>query len=366
MIANDQFPKISALTPGAQNLNLRAKIVSLQQRTIKNDKGETVYFYGILGDGTGTISFTAWAFPNTIQAGDVVEIKNCSTKEYNNVNRVYIDARTEVVLRPGEDIEVKRTFKELKIKDLSTSNPYVSLDGRVSNIREREMDRNGEKLKLFSADFDDDTGRIRLTSFGKPLKEGEAIRIEGAKVSEYNGRLRITINDKTGVHPTKLSYEIGERVMNLGDLNAPIGGITVQGFAVSLGQKSGLVMRCSQCNQRLDDIRCPDHPQAPFVYDLFAYFILDDGTGHVQCTGGKYALLQLLGFKEEDFVPSNTSISRRSIISALEEKIPGKAFVIKGDAVKSQMGLSVRMNSIRLMDDEFLKDFSKVLEADFQ
>lgn len=366
MMSEDEFPKIGTLVPGKQNLNLLSKIISLQQRKIKNDKGETVYFYGILGDETGTISFTAWVFPTTIQAGDVVEIKNCSTREYNSVNRVYIDARSEVVLRPGQDMEVKRTFKELKIRDLSLSDPYVSLDGKISNVRQREFERNGETVQLYSADLEDDTGKIRLTSFGKPLKEEETIRIEGAKVSEYNGRLRITINDKTRVLPSKLPYEIGERIVNISDLNGPLGGVTVQGFAVSLGQKSGLVMRCSECNQKLDDIRCPDHPEAPHVYDLFAYFTLDDGTGHIQCTGGRYPLLPLLNIPADQFVPSNTSISRRSILASLEENIPGKAFIINGDVVKSQIGLSLRMNSIKPMDEDFLKKFSRMLEADFQ
>ena len=75
MMNGEEFPQISTLEPGKQNVRLKAKIVSLQQRKIKNEKGETVYFYGILGDSSGTISFTAWAFPATMQSGDVVEIK---------------------------------------------------------------------------------------------------------------------------------------------------------------------------------------------------------------------------------------------------------------------------------------------------
>lgn len=366
MISQDEFPKIGSLGPGKQNLNLHAKIVSVQQRTIKNDKGETVYFYGILGDETGTISFTAWTFPTTIQTGDVVEVKNCSTREYNNVNRVYIDSRSEVILKPGEEMDVKRTFKELKVKDLTTTDPYVSIDGKISNVRQSEFEREGVKNQLYSADLEDDTGKIRITSFGKELKEGETIRIEGGRVNEYKGRLRITINDKTRVLPAKLEYEITERILNVVDLTGPLGGVTVQGFAVTFGQKSGLVMRCTECNQRLDDIRCPDHPEAGYLYDMFAYFTLDDGTGHIQCTGGRYALLPLIGLTQEQFVPTNTAISRRSIQAALQDHIPGKAFIIEGDVVKGQMGLTLRMNSLRYMDEDFLKKFSSMLEADFQ
>ncbi len=52
--------------------------------------------------------------------------------------------------------------------------------------------------------------------------------------------------------------------------------------------------------------------------------------------------------------------------SLLEENIPGKAFIIGGDVVKSQIGLSLRIRDIRPMDEEFLKTFSRMLEADFQ
>ncbi|MCL4336186.1 MAG: replication factor A [Candidatus Thermoplasmatota archaeon] len=366
MKAQDEFKKISGLSSGTQNINIHAKIVSLQQKTLKNDKGETVYFYGILGDDTGTISFTAWTFPGTMRAGDIVELKNCSVREYNNVNRIYIDAKSEVILKPGDSMEVKRTFKELKIKNLTLGAPYVTIEGTVSNILEKDMERDGVTVKLYYGDLEDDTARIRLTSFGVPLKDGDSLRFEGAKVSEYQGRLRLTINDKTKVTPVKLSYKIGDHLLNISEIDNAVGGITVQGFAVTMGPKSGLVIRCSQCNERLEDLRCPDHPDAPQSYDLFAYFTLDDGTGHIQCTGGKMALLPVLGIKNEEFIPSNTSISRRSVQTGLTENILGKSLVVSGDVAKNQMGLSLRARSLQYMNEDHLKKFSTLLEADFQ
>ena len=74
MRAQDEFKKISGLSSGTQNVNIHAKIVSLQQKTLKNDKGETVYFYGILGDDTGTISFTSMESPGFNMTSDFASI----------------------------------------------------------------------------------------------------------------------------------------------------------------------------------------------------------------------------------------------------------------------------------------------------
>ena len=48
MKAQDEFKKISGLSSGTQNINIHAKTVSLQQKTLKNDKGETVYFLKLI------------------------------------------------------------------------------------------------------------------------------------------------------------------------------------------------------------------------------------------------------------------------------------------------------------------------------
>ena len=358
--------KISELTPGTQNANILASIVSLQRKELKNERGESVYYYGILGDDTGTISFTAWIFPQTVRIGDVVEIKKASVREYKGINRVYIDAGSEVIMHPGETMDVRRSYSQLKIKDLSTAQPYVTVEGRVSNVREKELERDGKKTMMYYGDFDDDTGKIRISSFEKPLKEGSFIRMEGAKVSEYNGRLRITVGSRTDITEIKPSFQVGERLYDIHDINTPLGGVTVNGFIVSLGPKSGLVMRCSVCNNRLDDLHCPDHPEAPVVYDLFAYFTLDDGTGSIQCTGGKTALLSHLGFTQEEYAPENNKISRRLVLSRLQEKLLGRAVVIEGDVTRNQSGTSVRISSLNYMDTDFMKKLEARMGADFQ
>lgn len=358
--------KISELAPGTQNVDILVSVVSLQRRELKNERGESVYYYGILGDDTGTISFTAWIFSPTVKIGDVVEIKKASVREYKGINRVYIDSGSEIIMHPGESMDVKRSYSQIKIKDLSTAQPYVTVEGQISSVREKELDRDGKKTMMYYGDLEDDTGKIRLSSFEKPLKEGTFIRMEGAKVSEYNGRLRITLGSRTEVTEIKPSFQVGERLYDIDDISSPIGGVTVNGFIVSLGQKSGLVMRCSVCNSKLDDIHCPNHPEALVVYDLFAYFTLDDGTGSIQCTGGKAALLSHLGFTQEEYTPENKKISRRLVSSLLQEKLLGRTVVIEGDVARNQSGISVRISSLNYVDTEFMKKLEARMGADFQ
>ncbi len=361
-----QRVKISDLHAGMQNVDIVGSVVSLQKKELKNDRGESVYYYGILGDETGTISFTAWMFPSTVRSGDTIEIKRASVKEYKGVNRLYVDSNSEVIMRPGETVQVKRSYSQIKIKDISMTQPYVTLEGRISNVKQKELERDGKKTQMYYADLDDDTGRIRVSSFDRPLKEDGFVRIEGAKVSEYNGRFRITIGSRTSVAEIKPSFKVGERVYDIREISSPIGGITVSGFVVSMGEKSGLVIRCSACNQRLDDIHCPDHPEAPISYDIFAYFNIDDGTGNIQCTGGKNVFLKELGFTDEQFTPANKAITRRSVFSGLQEKILGKAIVANGDVSRNQAGLSLRLSSFSHVDEEFVKKLMTHMEADFQ
>ena len=92
--------KIDKLDENTKNETIVVKILSLTEKETKSEKGEGVYHYGLIGDETGTMPYTAWALPATIRQGDVVELRNFSVKKYNDSLRLYLDTRTDVILRP--------------------------------------------------------------------------------------------------------------------------------------------------------------------------------------------------------------------------------------------------------------------------
>lgn len=357
---------IDELKEESRDIALRAKILSVEKRETKSERGEGVYYYGLLGDESGTIPYTAWAFPQTVRAGDVVEIKNCYTKEYKGKIRLYLDSKSEVIMRPGEELEVKRTYKQYKIKDLTTSDSYVLIEGKISGVRSREYEKEGTKQMIYSGFLEDETGRIRISSFGRELKDDQQLRLEGARISEYNGRLRVSINEKTKVGEANIIIPETKRHYKVSEIKSPIGGIILSGFVISFGEKSGLISRCSVCNKKIEDVRCEEHPTEPYIYDLFAYFTLDDGTNFIQCTAGRQALLPLLGMSESDLDVNNPKLTRKDTYSKIREALLSKSFVFEGDLSNSRIGMSFRVSSIRPLTREDVKAEITEIEEEFQ
>jgi replication factor A1 len=332
--------KLSEINGENANVELKVKILSLSRRETTTSKGETIYYYGLLGDETGVIPYTAWEFPAPIKAGDVVQIKYARSRIYNDRIRLYFDSKTEVLLKPGEDIEVKRTYKETKLMDLSLKNPFVTVTGKISNMSGKEYNKAGNTFTIYNGFIEDDTSRVRISSFGQALENGRIYRMVGARVSEFNKQLELSIGDKTEVIPEDEDMDFG-RYYKLFEVDNPAGGITILGFIITLGTKSGIIKRCSECNKPLANGVCPDHPDKPTKLDIFTYFTLDDGTKYIQCIAGKKAIMPFLGIKDEDLPRVAGDIYRM-----LEDKLYGHAVRVNADFIKNEEDLSLRVNFI--------------------
>ena len=343
-----------------KNETMIVKIISLREKETKTEKGEGVYHYGMLGDGSGTLPFTAWSIPATIRAGDVVELKNFTVKKYNDVLRVYIDSRTEVVLRPDDKLDVKHVYKEYKIKDLNIKDAFVSVSGNLKDPIEKTYEKDGQSKTVVHCTLEDDSGSIRLSLFDRKLAPGRFYKIDGAKLSEYKGRYRLTAGDKTQITEVR-SFRIPDtKVYDINELIRPVDSINISGVTVFLGEKGGLISRCSECRKTIDDIRCPDHPEAKIFLDLYAYFTIEDGTGDIQCNVGRAGMLELLDLKEEDLNIEKPKVSRAEVSKRLAEKILSVPLLLDGDAVLGTNGPLFRARRIRRIDDPLLK---KVLES---
>ncbi|AAT44004.1 replication protein A [Picrophilus oshimae] len=336
--------KISDLNSENNNVSLKLKVLSVDKREIKSEEKSKIYYYGLVGDETGVIPFTAWEFPDVIKSGDVIEVKYAHLKEYRGKFRLYFDSRTEIMVKPGENIEIKNTYKDLKIKDLNPVTPFVTVSGKVTNVTKRENDKTGT---IYSGYIEDDTGRVRFSSFGVPLENNRFYRIEGARVSMYSNRIEITVSNKSVVKEIESDMNL-ERNYKIFDIKNPVGGINIMGFIITLGEKSGIIKRCSVCNKTISLNVCPDHPDAGINLDIFAYFTIDDGTGFVRATAGKDAILPLININENE-IARKASI----IYNEMYKKLYGHAFKFTGNFIKKDDELDfqvIKANSIT--DDE--------------
>ena len=347
-----------------KNETIVVKIISLREKETKTEKGEGVYHYGMLGDGSGTLPYTAWSIPATIRAGDVVELKNFTVKKYNDALRVYIDSKTEVVLRPDDKLDVKHVYRDYKIKELNLKDAFVSVTGILKDPIEKTYEKDGQTKTVVHSTFEDDTGSIRISLFDRKLAPGRYYKIDGAKLSEYKGRYRLTAGDKTQIAEVG-SFRIPDiKIYDINELARPVDSINITGTVVFLGEKGGLISRCSECRKTIDDIRCPDHPEAKIFLDLYAYFTLEDGTGDIQCNVGRAGMLELLNLKEEDLNIEKPKVSRADVSKRLAEKILSVPILLDGDAVMGTNGLLFRARRIRRMDEPLLKKVMEAYEGD--
>ena len=349
--------KIADLKPDSSNIDLIVKVISINQKEANTQRGPTTYYYGIIGDTSGTIPFTAWTMTSSVRVNDVLELKNCSVKLYNDRLRLYIDARTQVILRPGEEMEVRRTYPLLKIRNVSVRDPYIAVEGIVRDIKERSYTGREKSGTLYYGLLEDETGNIRINSFDVKLEENTGYRFTGAKVSEYNNRLRISVNDKTGIQKIKIDPTPGPVYYDIHELKSPISGIFINGFIVNMGDKGGAVYRCQECRKTAENGKCPDHPDASVYRDYFLYFTMEDGTGYIQGTCGKSALISYKSEWNESELDRIASEDQG--MTEVKKEILGKLITAKGEVVNSQNGMTLRISEMKPLGQNEIADLSR-------
>jgi replication factor A1 len=356
--------KIDELVKEETNITIKAKILSISQKEANTQRGKTVYYYGLLGDTTGVMPFTAWSMPTTVRDKDVYQITKCYTKMFNERIRIYFDQGTEFKLLT-EEMEVKRTYRYYSIRDLSINDKYVTVEGMLSNEKEREYEKDGQKRTIFQYILRDQTGTIPLSSFGKKLPVGKGIRIEGAKLDLFNGYYRLNTYDKTDIEEVGLKLTEDSEYSYIRDVKTPVGGIKISGFIISFGEKSGLITRCSECNTKLDDIRCADHPEKGVKYDVFTYFTMDDGTGYMQVNAGFDAISELTGITQEYLSDEKVPPLKKEIRNRLDKGLMHGALSIHGNARMTEQGMSFKAMKIVKMDQKNFRQIVSIQEEEF-
>ena len=171
---------IADLEPNLSSVKLLGRVIAINPKDIVVKGESKKIFYGILGDESGTIPFTAWTNLE-VEKGDVVEVSNAYTREWQGATQLNFGDRVRV-----EKTDKKRlpedAFKprELKVKDLRSGVGRVDITAKVLQINERETTVDGETKKVFSGIIGDETGKAQFTSWHDfDIKEEDVLRITG-------------------------------------------------------------------------------------------------------------------------------------------------------------------------------------------
>jgi replication factor A1 len=347
------------LKPNQQSVHVLCRIVSVNPREIKV-KGETrKIYYGILGDETGTVQFTAWK-DFELEKGTVVDITNAYTKEWQGSVKVNFGDRTRIQKADASEIpEVNAEPRMYKVKELHGGLSAVEVTARILEIKDREVEISGQKKKVFSGILGDETGKAQFTAWHDfKLKEGAVVKISGGYVKAWKGIPQFTFDEKATVEKldadTISKKDIKSQKLPLFELVERNGAldVEVEGTIIEIRKGSGFVLRCPECNRVLQNGTCAVHGTVDGKSDVRMKLVIDDGTGSVSAILGKELTEKLLG-KTMDL-----SSNDNGLVEEMNTVLFGHRVNLQGNALGDQFGVTV------IARDAKRADFDVAAEAE--
>ena len=249
---------IANLEPNERSVNLLGHVIAINPKEITVKGENRQIFYGILGDESGTIPFTAWK-DIEVEKGDVIEISNAYTREWQGEPQLNFGDRVSIKKTDAERLP-KSAFepKEFKVKDLKSGLGRIEVTARVLELKQRKTEVNGEKKIVFSGVISDETGKCQFTSWHDfKIKEGDVLKISGGYVKTWKGIPQLTFDEKASVKKldkskiTKDKIKTGKIPLHILVEKRGALDVEVEGTIIDVRPGSGFIMRCPECNRVL-------------------------------------------------------------------------------------------------------------------
>jgi replication factor A1 len=342
-----------------------ARVVSLQHREVtrKSDGSRRPLLSGLLSDGTATVRFTWWDPPREgVERGLVLRAQGAEVREFRGRPEVTFTWRTRV--GPASPAELPRVDSEenpvRELKELTAGDEGFRVEVRVARIAPRPVTVGEERRVIHEGIVADRSGLMRLTSWSDfGLAEGESVRISGAYVRSFRGRIELVLDERALVtriegsdlpDPASLLRAPPRSIATVEDEG---GGpaVTVEGIVVGLLPPSGLVYRCPQCRRSVKSGICRVHGQVEGQPDLRARIVLDDGTGALTVNSDRAATERLWGVTLEE---CRARLREQPDPSLLEEQLLeallGRRLRVRGSGTKDDFGITLVPESIERVE----------------
>ncbi len=376
---------IRELVPGEQSVNLLARIVSVNEKDVTVESGTKRILYGILGDPTATVPFTAWEpLDATLAKGDIVRIVNAYTKEYRGQVQVNFGVRTTVSkeapdalpeYKPGSGGGAPYVGRPtpFRVVDLRAGASNVAVTARILSVETREVEVDGAKKNVFSGVLADETGKSQFSAWKDfTLAQDEVVRIEGGYVKSWRGIPQVSFDDRATV--TKLKPDILPPAETLGesprmwveDLAERGGGVdvTVRGILIDLREGSGLVSRCPECHRVLRKNACRIHGEVKGEPDLRVKAVLDDGSGALTAVFNRELTEALLEkTMDEAIAGAKEAMSTDVVRDELSDLLVAQPLEARGNVTSDDYGLMMIVQSAKMLKVDVQAEAREMLEG---
>ena len=372
--AGSMKKKISELKGNENSVDITAVAIFVEKKDIQVKGVPKTILSGILGDETGTGSFTVWDVNDIVmEKGSVYTLKNVYTKLWNDKIQINLGNRG-VVEKSDEQIDLPErtiayTSTETKICDLREGIGNVTVTGKIVSIETKNIQSQNESKTVFSGMLADDTGKIQFSAWKDfELKNGETIRVENAYIKGWRGIPQLNLGERADVSRVDDTFEISDSATNSKTVAEilRIGGgldVSVSGTAIDLRTGSGLIKRCPECNRSVLSDECVAHGRITPIPDIRMKLVIDDGTGAINAIVGREDTERITGIRLEDAVAKAKEMGDHDCVARMiEERILIKDVTVTGNVMSDEYGPMMIVRNIVLNDADLTAKAEKLLD----
>lgn len=368
--------KIAELQGTEQSVDILVKAIYVEKKDINVRGNPKTILSGIVGDETGTASFTVWEKQEIpMDKGHVYWLRNAYTKVWNEKVQINIGSRGSFEEAEGETVDVPdRTINmeasECKIGEITGSMGNVTVTGRILSTEERNVTVKGEPKTVYSGMIADDTGKIQYSAWEDfNLKQDETVCIKDAYIRTWKGIPQLNIGDRAEI--SRVDDDFGEIVdksayKTVGEIVRNGGGIdlNVIGAVVDVRRGSGLIERCPECNRSIMNGECQAHGKVDPVMDLRLKLTVDDGTGAINAIVNRELTEKLTGITLD---MANGMAKARGSIEPVARELAQKMLIRKlsivGNVLVDEYGPMMIVSSAESVEEDLKKEAEKLLAA---
>jgi ssDNA-binding replication factor A large subunit len=358
--------KLSDLETDTRSVKILAQVITINPKEITVKGEPRQIFYGILRDESGSVPFTSW-HDIQVQNGEVVEIANAYTTEWQGTVQINIGNRTQVDKKDSNALP-KEAYepKKVTIYELHPLMGAIDLSACILEIEEKEVEVDGEKKIVFSGILGDTTGKVPFSAwYDFKLKKNETIAIKGGYIRNWKGIPQITFDEKATVSKVKKdpisAKDVPLRIVKMYEVEEHPGlyDIQVEGTIIEIQRGSGFILRCPQCNRMIRDKQCKDHGTVDGITDFRLKCIVDDGTGTMSATFNKKISEDILEKTEEDL----KEMDPKTLGDTIKERVFGKRIQLNGNTVHDQFGTTCIVKAVAFIDQDIQKDAADLMKS---
>lgn len=365
-VKSREVDSLGDLVPNMGKVTVKARIISVHKG--ERQGGEGHYFYGLLGDATSDIRFSAWVdFP--YRPGTSIIAQNVSVREWNKKFEVVINRTSSVTITDDQEGLIPELEGEIpsSISELTDEMNNVDIQGRILEISRDTVVVKGSNRTILNGSIADATGRIDFTCWGPvDIQKDVCYRIIGGYVKSFRGSVKLNfdagciIQEVNDPNIPPIEDLLKPVKVRLADVSRGLhkGPVIITGTLVSVKPGSGLVSVCSQCFRRMMNGQCPVHGVVDPETDLRLRAILDDGTDTTILRGDRDLVERVIGkrmdaLKQEAKEKMDQEFVKKELISILA----GHPMKVTGDPLFDDYGMTLQAKEIEIgFDIDEVKD----------